>query len=152
MSNTDDLTIIGDNEEINEEINEETFADPKNIRTQVEIIQKCIQEPQYAKLKSENFSMFRIKMEEKFSDFYQKYPTLMKLLVKEENIDMLEVILQKIEKIKKSEVSKDDGELDMGQHLYDTYVFPVTGKRAPAREEMERQRKILRNKMNKEKK
>ena len=59
---------------------------------------------------------------ETYPDIYEEFPFLVKKLCKMDNLDMLYIMLDKIDQIKDGKVSQTQVELDLGKQLADKYL------------------------------
>lgn len=58
------------------------------------------------------------------SDFYERYPYLIKKLIKGGSLEFLDVMLQNLEKIENSEQTKASVELKLGEELAQKFLYP----------------------------
>jgi len=58
------------------------------------------------------------------SDFYERYPYLIKKLIKGGSLEFLDVMLQNLEKVENSEQTKASVELKLGEELAQKYLYP----------------------------
>lgn len=93
----------------------------------VKIVQ--IQE-QISKLVKENKTVVEIEMilMESDSDFYERYPYLVKKLVKGGDLQFLDKMLENIEKIEAGEQTQAATELKLGEELANQFLYPVVKK------------------------
>lgn len=95
-----------------------------NIRNQIKQIQEFVET-----IKDKNYMQREIAIADKFPEFWDKYPFLVKKLVKDnQDLSMLEIMLSKIEKIDKGETSMATVEYDLGNKLANQYLTPVLDK------------------------
>jgi hypothetical protein len=93
---------------------------------QLQICRKRFMNNDYGSL---NLEQFNTRMKERFSDMFEKYPTIFEKTLngffdKEEEMKRLRMAMGLIEKTNKGELEKEDGEKQFGQHLVDIYVTP----------------------------
>lgn len=72
---------------------------------------------------------FKIRMSERFQNLSENYPTIFEKSVNgffdnQEELNRLYMAMGLIEKTKKGDISKEDGEKAFGQHLVDVFVTP----------------------------
>lgn len=61
-----------------------------------------------------------------YDDFFTKYPNLFEMCCKPNcNMQMLEYMMEMLEKVHGNDTSQDDASVKVGQMLFDTYVNPV---------------------------
>lgn len=95
-----------------------------NVRDQIKQIQEFVET-----IKDRNYMQREIAIADKFPEFWDKYPFLVKKLVKDnQDLSMLEIMLSKIEKIDKGETSMAAVEYDLGNKLANQYLTPVLDK------------------------
>ena len=58
------------------------------------------------------------------SVFYERYPYLIKKLIKGGSLEFLDVMIQNLEKIENSEQTKASVELKLGEELAQKYLYP----------------------------
>ena len=63
------------------------------------------------------------------SDFYERYPYLIKKLIKGGSLEFLDVMIQNLEKIENSELTKASVELKLGEELAQKYLYPKVGNK-----------------------
>ena len=56
--------------------------------------------------------------------FYSRYPYLIKLLIKEENLEMLDKMIKNMEEVEKGNQTMASTELKLGTELADQYNLP----------------------------
>jgi|UniRef100_A0A6C0IWU3 hypothetical protein len=61
-------------------------------------------------------------------DFYEKYPYLIKKLIKGGSLEFLEIMLENIEKIEKGEQTQSDIEKKLGADLANQFLYPSIKK------------------------
>jgi len=77
-------------------------------------------------IKEKNNMQREIAIANKFPEFWDNYPFLVKKLVKDnQDLSMLYTMLGKIEKIDKGELSMTSVEYELGNKLADQYLTPV---------------------------
>lgn len=62
---------------------------------------------------------------EKFPDFYEKYPFIVKKISKNEDITMLYTMLDKIQQVQENNTSMTNVEKELGETLANKYLYPV---------------------------
>ncbi len=72
---------------------------------------------------------FKIRMSERFQNLSENYPTIFEKSVNgffdnQQELNRLYMAMGLIEKTKKGDISKEDGEKAFGQHLVDVFVTP----------------------------
>lgn len=85
---------------------------------------------QISKLVKENKTVVEIEMilMESDSDFYERYPYLVKKLVKGGDLQFLDKMLENIEKIEAGEQTQAATELKLGEELANQFLYPVVKK------------------------
>lgn len=73
--------------------------------------------------KTEPFD-FELEIMTQYPEFYDKYPFLVKKLCKRDDISMLYKMFDNIDKIEKGEKSMSSVELNLGEELANTYLYP----------------------------
>jgi hypothetical protein len=73
---------------------------------------------------------FHVEMDlmEKYPDFYEKYPFLVKKLCKKDDVSMLYKMLENLEAIEKGDKSMASVEYSLGNELSEKYLKPVVNK------------------------
>ena len=74
---------------------------------------------------------FRIKMSQKHQTFYEKFPSLLMMVVEKAtdfDKDRLRTMLGLMDSVQKGEKNVDDVDKQLGQEYYDKYVSPVVNK------------------------
>jgi len=99
--------------------------DSKQMREKIYCIQTKIAELATQNKNNTDIEMFFM---ENDSDFYEKYPYLIKKLVKGGSLEFLEIMLENIEKIEKGEQTKAATELKLGEDLANQFLYPVVKK------------------------
>lgn len=99
--------------------------DSKQMREKISCIQTKIAELTTQNKNNTDIEMFFM---ENDSDFYEKYPYLIKKLVKGGSLEFLEIMLENIEKIEKGEQTKAATELKLGEDLANQFLYPVVKK------------------------
>lgn len=84
-----------------------------------------------AELLKQNKNNIEIEMYflENDSEFYEKFPFLIKKLIKNDSNELLEKMLDSIEKIDKGDSTRATVEAKLGQELADKYLHPVINKK-----------------------
>ena len=93
----------------------------KDLKIKIEEVSKKIIE-----LTKENKTNVEIEMFflENDSEFYERYPYLIKKLIKGGSLEFLDVMLQNLEKIENSEQTKASVELKLGEDLAQKFLYP----------------------------
>ena len=65
---------------------------------------------------------------EKFPEFYQDHPNLVKKICKKDNLDILYKMLDNLDNVEKGTKSLSSVELDLGNKLADKYLYPSLNK------------------------
>jgi hypothetical protein len=97
----------------------------KELKVKIAQIQEEIQN-----LVKENKTTVEIEMilMESDSDFYERYPYLVKKLVKGGDLQFLDKMLDNIEKIEEGEQTQAATELKLGEELANKFLYPVVKK------------------------
>ena len=79
---------------------------------------------------TENKSHFELELDiiEKFPEFYQEYPFLVKKLVKGDNLDTLYKMLDNLDLVEKGDKSFHEVEKTLGDELANKYIYPNINK------------------------
>ena len=110
----------------------ENSQEPKTIFTlqmvkdNIEIIKKEINRMELAG-KSKPFD-FELELLESMPDFYDAHPFLVKKLCKREDVSMLYKMLENLEQVEQGTKSLASVELNLGDQLANTYLYPVLNK------------------------
>lgn len=97
----------------------------QEMKNKIESIKEKISE-----LVQENKTKVDIEMYflENDSEFYEKYPYLIKKLVKGGSLDFLDEMLNNLEKIENGEQTMASTELKLGEDLANKYLYPKVNK------------------------
>lgn len=116
--------------------------DVDSINNKVKDIIEYVNRDENKKARELNYNMFEMKVQKEYSDFYNEYPTLLKMIVKGNNLDMLNKMLNMITRINNKEIDKFEGEKELGESLAEQYLYPVVKDKKPLtkKELEERQR------------
>jgi hypothetical protein len=87
------------------------------IRNSVELIQQFMQVPQMIELRKNDYKEYEKQMQEIFSTFYKGFECLFEMVIRGDNMETLHMMLNQFVKIHKGEISRDDGELAIGEHI-----------------------------------
>lgn len=90
----------------------------------VNLIKQKMNTPEMQKMKLENNYKYMKIMREFLPSFYEKYPKLYKKIIQGDNLEHLELFLNKFDDIESGKVSFNDAREDLGQILHDKYVAP----------------------------
>ena len=95
------------------------------MKNKIKVIQEKISE-----LVQENKTKVDIEMYflENDSEFYGKYPYLIKKLIKGGSLEFLDQMLDNLEKVENGEQSMASTELKLGENLANKYLYPKTNK------------------------
>ena len=99
--------------------------DSKEMREKISYIQTKILE---LSAQNKNNTDIEIFFMENDSEFYEKYPYLIKKLVKGGSLEFLEIMLENIEKIENGEQTQAATELKLGEDLANQFLYPVIKK------------------------
>jgi hypothetical protein len=99
-----------------------SLPDVPTVLGQVEDILKYMVTDDMMKLRKDNFEEFEQHMEQKFSEFSDRYYALFQKLLSGEDISPLMDMFATIEKIKSGKVTMEKGEEQLGKKLYDKFV------------------------------
>ena len=97
----------------------------KDLRTKIAQVQTKIKE-----FVKENKTDVEIEMYflENDGSFYEKYPYLVKKLIKGDSLDFLDVMLNNLEKVENGEQTLASTELKLGEDLAQKYLYPKVNK------------------------
>ena len=108
----------------NRKIDINKLPDTADIINQIAKIRLRLEDSDYVELKKNDPSRHRTTIEREFFSFWEKYPTLFKLIYKGEDISRLAEMLCMIEKLKSKKVSVEQGEKELGESLAKKYLYP----------------------------
>jgi hypothetical protein len=99
------------------------------VLTYIEDLQKCRKSFKNGEYGSMTEEQFKIRMNERFQAFQERYPTIFDKTLNgyfenSEELKRLRMAMGIIENTKSGNLSKEDGEKAFGQHLVDVYVKP----------------------------
>jgi hypothetical protein len=100
-------------------------AKPNQVRTEIIAIKEWMNTTEVKRLKSKSFGELKNEAIKKFEKFANEYPTVMDLVLKEENLSILIQMLDMIENINGNKIDKLDGEKVIGERLAEEYLYPV---------------------------
>lgn len=100
----------------------------KDIKQQVDDIVKFCAIEELLELKESNLELYKYRIETRFYDFKEKYPTILKKIVNGDDLKYLDKMLTALDKINKDEVSKKDAEAVLGEELAKEYIYPLVNK------------------------
>ena len=97
----------------------------QEIKNKIKFIQEKISD-----LIKENKNTVEIEMYflENDSEFYEKYPYLIKKLIKGGSLEFLDVMLNNLEKVENGEQTMASTELKLGESLANQYLYPKVNK------------------------
>lgn len=97
----------------------------KEMREKINYVQNKISE-----LMKENKNNVDIEMYflENDSEFYEKYPYLIKKLIKGGSLEFLDVMLNNLEKVESGQQTMASTELKLGEDLASKYLYPKVNK------------------------
>lgn len=104
------------------------MEDKLKVKDQIKIILEFANSDEQVYLKQTNFELYKYRFESNFSEFNEKYPTLMKKIVNGDDLKYLEKMLDAMESIKNNEVSKEEAEKVLGEELAEEYIYPLVNK------------------------
>lgn len=105
-------------------INIDKLPDTSSIIEQIAKIRIRLTDQDYVELKKKDPARHRTTIEREFFPFWEKYPTLFKLIYKGEDTSRLAEMLCMIDKLKSKEVSVEQGEKELGESLAQKYLYP----------------------------
>jgi len=94
-----------------------------HIKEHIKIINNYIKEE---KLKGKHDSLeYELGIMDKYPEFYQSYPYLVKKVCRGEDLDMLEIMFKNLEVVESGKESFTQVETKLGQNLANQYLDPV---------------------------
>tara|TARA_A100000164_G_C21809471_1_gene724757 strand:+ start:441 stop:815 length:375 start_codon:yes stop_codon:yes gene_type:complete len=84
---------------------------------------------EYQQLKKNNVDKLLLRLEKEFPKFSEKYYSLLKLIVKGEDISYLFKMLEMIESVQKNEKNIVEVEKNLGEELAEKYLYPSLSKK-----------------------
>ena len=84
---------------------------------------------EYQQLKKNNVDQLLLRLEKEFPKFSEKYYSLLKLIVKGEDISYLFKMLEMIESVQKNEKNIVEVEKNLGEELAEKYLYPSLSKK-----------------------
>jgi len=105
----------------NEPILRKTF-NINNIKENIDKIKQVINEMK--KSGNDNILEHELEIMNKYSEFYDSYPFLVKKICKNDGLDMLDKMFQNLEKVESGESSLASVELNLGNNLAKQYLHP----------------------------
>ena len=78
--------------------------------------------------KKRGYMTYIVYMAKYFPEFEEKYPTLFKKILQEEDIDKLGSMLDMIDRMRNQTIARENAEKILGEQLAEEYVYPVLGK------------------------
>jgi hypothetical protein len=103
-------------------------ANPNEVRKQIKSIKAWMQTEDGLKYKETGYANFKNEASKVFSKFAEDYPTVLDLVLKEDDLGILNQMLDMIEKINTRKIDKLDGEKIIGERLADEYLYPVVNE------------------------
>ncbi len=99
------------------------------VLTYIEDVHKCRKAFKNGEYGSMTEEQFKIRMNERFQSFQERYPTIFEKTINgyfenSEELKRLKMAMGIIEKTNSGNLTKEDGEKAFGQHLVDVYVKP----------------------------
>ena len=86
------------------------IMDTQKIGINVNKIQEFINKDENKVLKNTNFELYKYRVESTFTEFNEKYPTIVKKILQGDNLDYLDKMLIAMDQIEKQNVTKEDEE------------------------------------------
>jgi hypothetical protein len=105
-----------------EEIKNNSVIDLKNKITQVQDKIKELVEKKQTNVQIELYFL------ENEGSFYEKYPYLIKKLIKGDSLEFLDVMLNNLQKVEEGEQTLASTELKLGEDLANKYLYPHVKK------------------------
>lgn len=106
------------------------LPDTKKIIEQVAALRLRMQEPCIVKLKKDNNAKCLMKVDEEFSEFAERYPSLFRHVYNGYSLDRLAEMLCAIDKIKAGQINVETVEKEMGESLAKQYLPEELVKKA----------------------
>jgi hypothetical protein len=98
------------------------------IKENVNLIKQYIDTKKYKNLKEENYDKYCSDLKDLFPTFSKDYEYLFKKVINGEDLDMLDNILEIMEKVKNNDFSEENGMKIFDEILAKKYLYPVLGK------------------------
>ena len=95
------------------------------IKQLIPVIKRYIKQKHIIILKNNNFEEYKRNIQQKFKTFNEFYPHIISLIIKNENLDMLDYMLESINNLNQSQNVEEDLHnirFDIGHKLHDIYV------------------------------
>lgn len=102
--------------------------DTQKISKYITELQEFINKDENKNLKDTNFELYKYRVESTFTEFNDKYPTIVKKILQGDNLDYLDKMLTAMDQIKKNNVTKDEVEKNLGEELAQEFLYPVVNK------------------------
>ena len=102
--------------------------DPKQIRKNVLEILEYLNTEEIKEIIISNPEQLKYKVETKFTEFNQNYPTLVKKILQGDKLYYLDRMLDAMEAIQSNKVTKLEAEKKLGEELAEEYIYPVVDK------------------------
>jgi hypothetical protein len=100
-------------------------ANPNEVRKEIKLIKAWMQSEEVLKYKNNGFANYKNEASKVFSKFAEDYPTVFDLVLKEDDLGILNQMLDMIEKINTKKIDKFEGEKVIGEKLASEYLYPV---------------------------
>lgn len=111
----------------------EHTEDPDIIRKEIRIIKEFIDnDPKCVELRGKGKSSFleyQIYVEDTFPEFNKKYPTIVKKLLFQEDLELIELYFTFMNKIRNNELDQKTAEKQLGEMLANKYLYPKLNKK-----------------------
>ena len=104
------------------------IMDTQKISKYITELQEFINKDENKNLKDTNFELYKYRVESTFTEFNDKYPTIVKKILQGDNLDYLDKMLTAMDQIKKNNVTKDEVEKNLGEELAQEFLYPVVNK------------------------
>ena len=96
--------------------------DKNIIKKYVSTIKELIKTPEYQKLKKENYMEFLDNLHKICPTFFNNYPSILRMIIDEEDLSILDLYLEKIDNIKSGKEKLDNVKNELGHFLHNKYV------------------------------
>lgn len=103
-------------------LNPNELPDTNLILLEVEKILEKMTEDDLIRTKQENFGLYKVILEKEFSEFSTRYPALFNLVISGENLEMLLIMIESLNKIKQTN-SYGEEEDNLRDKLADKFIF-----------------------------
>lgn len=95
------------------------------IRKTIKDIQKVIETDDMKQLRHANKFEYIYQLFQKFPEFSEKHPTLLRKVANQEDLTHLETMLTNIEAIQQNKITRDEAESAMGQEMASKYFTKI---------------------------